>query len=217
MIVVAFALEFEGAAFRARSRWSTVETWFLGATSEKAAQSLRRCIAAEKPRTVISAGFAGALQPGLRVGTPVLGLNYTSEHLAERLSLSAGWLAGNIETADAIIETAEEKRALGEATGALVGDLETAHLFHVCQLAETPMISIRVVSDLVEEDLPVPADALIDPATSRPNPLALFRYLLTNPKSISGFRKLMRDAKIAQRQIERSLGEVIPQLLKRAA
>lgn len=214
MIVVAFALEFEGAAFRSRSRWATVETWFLGATSEKAAESLRRCIQAEKPRVIISAGFAGALQPGLRVGTPVLGLNYTSEHLAERLSLSSAWLAGNVETADAIIETAGEKRALGESTGALVGDLETAHLFHVCERNQTPMIAVRVVSDTVDEDLPVPADILIDPGTSRPNPWALFRHMLTNPKSISGFRKLMRSAKIAQKQLDRGLGEIIPQVLK---
>ena len=69
MIAIAFALEFESACFRARhDPRLRVGVWLLGAMGAAAATSLKRKLDDSVPALLISAGFAGGLQPGLSVG-----------------------------------------------------------------------------------------------------------------------------------------------------
>jgi nucleoside phosphorylase len=163
---------------------------------------------------VISAGFAGGLQPGLDVGDLVLGQNYSDPGLVAKLKLGPLWKTGNIITEPAIIEKGEGKRLLGEKTGCLVGDMETAHLAAVCAAHGVPMLSVRCISDALDDDMPVPAAILLSPQTGRPDPLALFRYLISHPKSVPGFNRLMKNAKTAQTCLAAGLLEILPQVLR---
>ena len=58
---------------------------------------------------------------------------------------------------------------------------ETAQLAEVCAERGLSMLSVRCISDALEDDLPVPADVLLNPQTGRPNPFMLFRYLVSRP------------------------------------
>lgn len=217
MIAVTFALEFESAHFRANhdSRLR-VATWLLGTMGAGAATALERKLAETTPSLVISAGFAGGLQPGIKIGDLVLGRNYSDERIAGGLTLGPNWHVGAVQTEAAIIERAEGKRRLGELTGALAGDLETALLAGVCAKRNVPMLSVRCISDAVEDDMPVPANVLMNPKNGRPEPLLLFQHLLKNPPSVMGFNKLLKNAKIAQKQLAAGLEEILPQLLRLA-
>ncbi|CAN5601447.1 hypothetical protein BH09VER1_BH09VER1_20670 [soil metagenome] len=214
MIAIAFALEFESVHFRARhDNRLRVATWLLGAMGEEAARILDKRLAETKPALVISAGFAGGLQPELEVGSLVLGKNYSVPSLLEKLKLSPAWRVGDICTESAIIEQAADKIRLGQETGGLAGDLETSHIARVCAERAVPMLSVRCISDALHDDMPVPADILLNPKTYRPEPLLLFRYLLTNPKSVVPFNRLLKNAKTAQAQLAQGLEEILPQLL----
>jgi adenosylhomocysteine nucleosidase len=215
MIAIVFALEFEGAVFAAKQdRQLRVATWLLGAMGAGTAEVLAKKLAQTKPRLVISAGFGGGLQPGISVGDLVLGLNYSDPTVASQLVLSDRWHRGNLFTAEAIVEKSEGKRKLGEETGCLVADLETAHLAKICAEHHIPMLSVRCISDALEDDMPVPANVLLHPETGRPDSLGLFRHLITNPTSVGGFNRLLKNAKTAQNGISDGLTEVIPQLLR---
>lgn len=215
MIAIAFALEFESAVFAAKQdRRLRVATWLLGAMGAGTAEMLAKKLAQTKPELVISTGFAGGLQPGLSIGDLVLGVNYSDPALAGHLQLGPRWHRGNILTVPAIVEKGVEKRRLGEESGCLVADMETEHLARVCAENQIRMISVRCISDALEDDMPVPASVLLNPETCRPDPLGLFRHLITNPASVVGFNALLKNAKTAQTGIADGLGEVLPQLLR---
>ncbi|HET9524142.1 MAG TPA: hypothetical protein VFO90_07915 [Terrimicrobiaceae bacterium] len=215
MIAIAFALEFESACFRARhDPRLRVGVWLLGAMGEGAVKSLRRKLDASVPALLISAGFAGGLQPGLRAGDLVLGENYSDPQLVSKLALDERWRIGGVSTAEAILERSEEKRRLGLETGCLAGDLETALLARLCAERALPMLSIRCISDALEDDLPVPAITLLNPETGRPDPLRLFQYIISHPASVSGFNRLLKNARLAQAQLAKGLEELLPQLLR---
>lgn len=215
MIAVVFALEFESACFRAKhDPRLRVAVWILGATGANAAQGLEKKLAKIRPSLVICAGFAGSLQSGLDTGNLVLGKNSSDPQVAGRLVLGERWHTGDVATEEAIVERAEDKRRLGAQTGCLATDLETAHMAEVCARHEVPMLSVRCISDTVEDDMPVPANILLNPKTGRPDSLLLLRHLIMNPNAVAGFNRLLKNARIAQRCLAEGLDEILPQLLQ---
>ncbi len=214
MIAITFALEYESAAFRARHTLRLRESvWILGVMGRPAGDALRKRLDAQRPDLVLSAGFAGALQSGIQAGDLILGLNHSSPEIAAQIKLPARWRAGDVLTEEAIIEQGAEKRRLGETTGALAGDLETAHLAAVCFNLGIPMLSVRSISDTIDDDMPVPSVILLNPATGRPNPMGLFKHLIRNPGCIPSFNKLLKNARAAQFSLAAGLEELLPQLL----
>jgi adenosylhomocysteine nucleosidase len=215
MIAIAFALEFESACFRARhDPRLRVGVWLLGAMGPGAAQNLERRLNGAMPALLISAGFAGGLQPGLRPGDLILGENHSDPEVVSKLSLPHGWRVGCVSTAEGILERAEDKKLLGMRTGCLAGELETAHLARICAERGLSMLSVRCISDTMEDDLPVPADILLNPKTGRPDPLGLFRYLISHPSSVPGFKRLLKDSRVAQNELAKGLEEILPQLIR---
>lgn len=215
MIAIAFALEFEGAYFRAKHNPRLrVGIWLLGAMGPAVAQNLEKKLESNQPSLVISAGFAGGLQPGLPIGDLLIGTNQSDPRIVGALSLGEGWHQGPLLTEAAIVERAEDKRRLAEHTGCLAVDLETAHMAKVCAARKIPMLSVRCISDAEGDDMPVPADLLMSPQTGRPEPLQLFRHLVGNPSSVAGFNRLLKNAKIAQTRLAEGLDEILPQLLR---
>ena len=67
------------------------------------------------------------------------------------------------------------------------------------------MLSVRCISDPVEDDLPVPADVLLDARTGRPDSLAFFRYLIGHRFECSGFNQLLKNARVAQIELAKGL------------
>ncbi len=215
MIAVTFALEYESASFCARhDPRLRVGVWQLGAMAASAANVLERKLESSRPSLVVSAGFAGGLQPELKIGDLILGTNYSDPAWRDRLALGENWYRGDVLTAEAIIETGAEKRRLGRETGCLAGDLETAHLARVCAEFGVPLLSVRCISDAADDDMPVPARTLLKPETGRPDPLALFRHLISNPSCVGGFNQLLKNARTAQGNLAAGLEEILPQLLR---
>lgn len=215
MIAVAFALEFESAVFAAKhDRRLRVAIWLLGAMGAGTAEVLAKKLAQTKPRLVISAGFAGGLRPDLAIGDLVLGTNYSDPNIVSQLTLGERWHKGDLCTVDAIVEKSEGKRQLAEQSGAIIADMETAHLARICGENQVPMLSLRCISDALADDMPVPANVLLNPETCRPDPMGLFKHLITNPTCVTGFNRLLKNAKVAQTRLSDGLEEVLPQLLR---
>ncbi len=117
MIAIVFSLEFESAAFRAKSAPRlSVCIWTLGITGSLMGKALRREIEKARPEILVTAGFSGGLQPELHLGDIVVGENYSAPELLARLPESHGFLRGKLFTAPTILETSAAKQQAGRDT-----------------------------------------------------------------------------------------------------
>ena len=140
-----------------------------------AGSAIQELLSHEKPRKVISAGFAGGLDPALQVGD----------------TLTADFANAKILSRALPIETPAEKIAAFRETGARLVDMETATLAEACASAGVPLISVRAVSDSAHQFLPVPFGAWFDMRRQRARPLALVLHLLCHPSHIAPFARFV--------------------------
>ena len=216
MIALVFALEYESAALREPNRMC-VSVWNLGLTGKRCLNVLEHHLKRSKPSLLVSAGFAGAIQPGFPVGALIIGENLSCSRALRTVRNVAGFTFGEIATVDSIAGTSREKRALGESSGAISVDCESKHIRNMCDLYGVPMLAVRSVSDTVDQDLPVPAEILISNATGKPDPFRLFKYVLSHPSSVSGLCDLIRNSRVAKKSLARGLSVIMPRLLKTSA
>jgi adenosylhomocysteine nucleosidase len=160
-----------------------------------AERAIRELLAHEKPRSVISAGFAGGLDPALRPG---------DTHAAD-------FPTALVFSKAVPLETPAEKIAAFRETGARIVDMETDLIGAACARAGIPLRSIRAVSDSADESLPVPFDVWFDTARQRARPFALIAHLLRHPSHIAPFARfvlrLPRVAAALAQAVEAAIGK----------
>jgi nucleoside phosphorylase len=178
-----------------------------------------RAVAAERPRLVISCGFAGALEPSLAPGDLVLASSVRDEAgesiaagepvlCAVRRALDCGDPAclaeGELLCTTEVAATAEAKRALVRP-GRLAVDLESAPAAHAARGASVAWLALRVVLDPLDADLPAFAQA------ARSSYVApALRHALRGPRAAAELAELARRARTASRSLARALGRLGP-------
>ncbi len=131
---------------------------------------------------IVSTGFCGALDPALRVGDIV---------------------QNGIVCSDRVAVTAAEKAALREKTGAAAVDMESAAVKRKAEEWGVPFRSVRAVSDVAGEDLPLDFNLYRD-SRGRFSPLRISLAAIARPfRVIPGLLRLERNCRIAAE----SLGE----------
>jgi adenosylhomocysteine nucleosidase len=134
--------------------------WCVGGVGpERATRATRLLIDGHRPRRVISAGFAGGLDPGLPRGGLIEPVAVRGEKTPTPLRLAAarGEPVGAqplIVTLDRIARTVADKAELAAATGAVLVDMETLAVAEVAAAAGLPCYGLRVVSDAATDELP---------------------------------------------------------------
>ncbi len=68
---------------------------------------------------------------------------------------------GRLLTIDHVARTAEEKRTLGAQHDALACDMETFAMAEACRQAKTRFLSVRVITDAVDDELAPEVDRLL--------------------------------------------------------
>ncbi|HMH64078.1 MAG TPA: hypothetical protein VK515_00740 [Rhizomicrobium sp.] len=123
-------------------------------------------------RGVISIGLAGALSPLLKVGDVVIADQIITG--AENWDCHEGWRVrlmsrlvqahqGQIFGSDLIIEKAETKIGLHQATGALAVDMESQVAARFARARNLPLAALRVISDDAGHILPPAALVAMKP------------------------------------------------------
>jgi adenosylhomocysteine nucleosidase len=189
VVAIVFALPVEADAFEAlatrrktlRAAAATIHegvvadrrvAWCVaGMGRQAAATATRLLIAGHRPRLVVSAGFAGALDPDLRRGDVVLPTVAILEDHASRIPLtrfgpSVESASIAIVTVDQVVGTGAAKARLAAATSAQVVDMETHAVAMAAREAEIPCASVRVVSDTADQELPAEVAALAAPQSA---------------------------------------------------
>eukprot|EP00913_Durusdinium_trenchii_P035298 g33028.t1 len=146
---------FRGARYEG-IRIAAVESGMGFVRARKATQAL---IDAHSPPWVISIGYSGALQPGMKVGDIVLANSIVDTHgneLAVDLNMpeQKGLHVGRFVTSDEMVRLVKEKQALGEKYDAIAVDMESLAVAQICRETKTRFMAVRVLSDDMSFDLP---------------------------------------------------------------
>lgn len=159
------------------------------------------------PSLVISSGFAGGLKPGLARGTVVF---EAGERFKWEAALkNAGAVPGAFHCASRVAATAAEKAALRRRTGADAVDMESLSIQEVCRRRRIPSVTVRVILDTAEEDLPLDFNTLLSP-DEEVDPARLAWALAKAPGKIPALMRLGRHAKDCAHR----LAEVLERFLR---
>jgi nucleoside phosphorylase len=162
--LICFALKEEAAPFhKIATAHLGIFTLIVGIGRENAEKSVRNFLNTTAPKQVFTCGFAGGLNPDLKLGE--VAFETADADLSAKL-LAAGAKPAKIHCADRIAITVTEKQALRRETGADVVEMESAAIQAVCRERGIPCATVRVISDTANEDLPLDFNALAKPDKS---------------------------------------------------
>ena len=210
-IVVCFALKEEAAPFhKIAAGRPGIFTLIIGIGRQNAGKSVRRFLESCSPELVLTCGFAGGLNPDLKVGDVIFesGMQKAeSGNLEERL-LAAGAKPAKIFCADRIATSAMEKWQLCVDTGADAVEMESAAIHAVCAEKNIPCVTVRVISDTAHEDLPLDFNALAKPDKSL-DFWKIFFAIARSPGKIGALMKLQKKTSFAAKQLAAVLEKII--------
>ncbi|HLZ54836.1 MAG TPA: hypothetical protein VKS19_10190 [Verrucomicrobiae bacterium] len=169
-----------------------------------------------EPNLVLTCGFAGGLNPDLKLGDVAYELadwrgelyetpsksevrDSQSSSLREKL-IAAGAKPAKFFCADRIATTATEKRKLRDETGADAVEMESAAIHAVCAKRGIPCATVRVISDPTDEDLPLDFNVLARPDNSLDYG-KLFLAIAKSPGKIGGLMKLQKQTRFAAERL----------------
>jgi adenosylhomocysteine nucleosidase len=157
-------------------------------------------LAGHKPRWLMSAGFAGALDPALRRNDLVLPHEIAEE---DRTLIAVGTelpdipgvqrTGGRLLTVDRVIVSSSEKAELRQLHGADLVDMETSTLAAMANERSLRFLSVRVVSDDALVELPSEVSGVLTHTGSYRLGVAL-RSIWHRPSALKDFLSLHTQA-----------------------
>jgi adenosylhomocysteine nucleosidase len=145
-----------------------------------------------RPTVLVSAGFSGAVVSGLRVGDLIVAEDVCDgDGVCRPITwpvATGPYRRGRLLTVGTIIGSPDEKRSLGERSGAVAVDMETAVAARLCGEAGVPFGCLRAISDDVDASL---SESLLDLLQAgRVKPARLLAAVLRRPPLIAELMRL---------------------------
>jgi adenosylhomocysteine nucleosidase len=165
-----------------------------------------------RPRGVISAGFAGALHPDLRVGDLVLATEVWEQ---EEGCVRVPWSGppptqdrptlqrGRIATATRPVADAQAKIDLGKISGALSVDMESAWVARWCRQQGIAFCLLRAISDDAGTSFSPALQALLH--GGEPSVFRIAAAVVRSPRLLGELLRLARDTHLAAEELGKAL------------
>jgi adenosylhomocysteine nucleosidase len=183
----------------------------------------RDVIAVRRPQWIVSAGFAGGLSRELRRGDVLMadhvvnpagrslsvGLQLDRETVESQRSLHVGRLL----TVDRVITRPAEKLRLGEEHAAVACDMESMAVAEACREAKVRFLSVRMISDAADDELPPELENLVKQTTLAGKLGAVTGAIFQDPKNAKQMWRLRSEALKLSEQLAKFLLGVLPQLV----
>jgi adenosylhomocysteine nucleosidase len=186
--------------------------WCVGGVGrERAERATRLLVDGHRPMAIISAGFAGGLDPGVARGSIVCpsAVCGPGDNTQRKLAGQGGPL---LVTVDSIVRTAVEKQNLAAKTGAAIVDMETLAVAEVAFQAGLPCHGVRVVSDAAGDELPHDIGQLIKPQSAARKAGAVLGILGRRPQAALDLWSLWERAVVDGRTLATAIVELISRL-----
>lgn len=215
MIAITFALRTESAEFAAQLRKEKIDDrqiiiWHTGVGQKHCQLRMNEFFEAERPDFLISSGFAGGVREDLQVGDLILANNFSDQQLlakAQQVLTSYKVEAVKIFTSATIINSIADRNEIARTNNAAAVDMETAVIASACATHGVPMLSLRVITDSLQEPLPAPPTVLFNIEQQRTGLGKLIAHLLRHPvaiwrllrfgRRIAGARAILANAILA--------------------
>ncbi|MGD0351809.1 MAG: hypothetical protein ABSB84_16050 [Verrucomicrobiota bacterium] len=191
---------------------------------DPSASQVRLARALAPPTLVLTCGFAGGLNPELKLGDVVFELPDSELRTPPVLRSSAATEGGNSELhqkllaagakfaklfcANRIATTVAEKKKMRDATGADAVEMESAAIHAVCRECGIPCATVRVISDTANEDLPLDFNTLAKSDLSL-NYGKLALAIAKSPAKVGALLKLQKNTRFAAERLAAVLGKII--------
>lgn len=204
---------------------------FVSGVGERAAYETAKAACGALPLAAyISVGLSGALSPALKPGDVVLGElvragrgSASVEYRTDPALLAAankpfpaggGPVTGPLFCSPTVIVTSGEKKLAAGSTGCIAVDMETAGAARAAAEAGVPFMAVRVISDAIDEDLPVDFNQFT--SSGRMDYPALIFHVITHPGTILPLIRLGGSSRLAAKNLALALDTLLPGI-KRAS
>lgn len=185
---------------------SPVIFWQTGVGMAKAHESVEKLIETSHPSLILSVGCAGATDPTLRTGDLVVPSVILSETPTDHFAPTKEWrekIEERLKAANISFQTGplvtvwnlakKSDKEAWHAKGVKAVDMETAAMIAVALKKRVPFVSLRVIFDEMNDELP-----MNEPYTNDTNPLT---YIVRNPKMILQIPKFARMNRVCQKNL----------------
>jgi adenosylhomocysteine nucleosidase len=194
-VLVCFAVSQEAKPFQklVRSQGPQVRVLVTGMGPRNAERAVRTAIQNEKPSHVFTCGFAGALAPELKIADLVCSLEMPM----------VGAKAVRFIATERVAVTVADKSAL-HAQGADAVEMESATIARLCKEQGIPCVTLRAISDLANEDLPLNFNELLD-GQENLSPAKLALAIIKAPHKIPALMRLGKNSALAAEKLAQAL------------
>ena len=127
-------------------------------------------------------------------------------------SMSPGLHVGRLLTVDRLLREPEEKRALAEQHQAIACDMESFAVAEACRQAGVKFLSVRIISDTVEDQLPKEIEMLLNEKSLAARLSTAAAAIVNRFSSIGDMWQLYEDALKCSQRLARFLKGMVGQL-----
>lgn len=214
MIAITFALPTESRDFLRQfgGNKHNVAVLHTGVGEKTCRARIARFVESRKLEFLISSGFAGGVDPGLRVGDLLLAENFSDPQLLARARDLLVSAVGELITAAVVIESEIDRQQFATENGAAAVDMETEFIAEACAALKIPMLSLRAISDTALAPFPAPPSVLFDLERQKTNTTALGQYLLRHPPALVRLVRFTRQVALARATLGKALVQLVDNL-----
>jgi adenosylhomocysteine nucleosidase len=204
--LVCFALKEEATTFQSLvAKRNDVSILITGIGRDNAGKSVCGFLQHNSPQQVFTCGFAGGLDPQLKIGEVVF---LTVDWMLDKALVEAGARPASFYCAARVATTAAEKAELRRTTSADAVEMESEVIQGICRERNIPCATVRAISDAANEDMPLNFNQLSNPDQSL-NYGKLAWAITKSPGRIPALMRLQRNCRFAAERLAEVLKRVI--------
>jgi 5'-methylthioadenosine/S-adenosylhomocysteine nucleosidase len=178
-----------------------------------------------KPKSIISFGFSGAIAPEINIGDVIVAQRIIDIDSSEIYNIPASLLQilttidtnkeelkfiyGDIATVDKPVMKKEIKHNIYSKFNVLAVEMESMGIARVCSRNNIPCCNLRVISDMADETFQFEFKKIRCKKDGSISWIKLTEYLITHPEKIIQAYNIWRNIRYAQHNLARVILPVI--------